>query len=172
MIPKKAGFLSAATVGAAIGISTYAVAIATLDQPMVEVHYAPKENLARIDIALIDSAQHSIDMAAYLITDYRIADALTRALDRGVQVLTLIDCRETKSIPAFVMKNGASWFPLIICRDELMHLKSYVIDGKVLRTGSANFSHSGLLKQNNDLVIIRDRPTIAAFERQFKEIMK
>ena len=34
-----------------------------------------------------------------------------------------------------------------------MHLKSYEIDGRVLRTGAANFSASGLKRQDNDLII-------------------
>jgi hypothetical protein len=34
-----------------------------------------------------------------------------------------------------------------------MHLKSYQIDGKLLRTGAANFSASGLKRQDNDLVV-------------------
>jgi phosphatidylserine/phosphatidylglycerophosphate/cardiolipin synthase-like enzyme len=35
-----------------------------------------------------------------------------------------------------------------------VHLKSYQIDGKMLRTGAANFSASGLKRQDNDLVVI------------------
>jgi phosphatidylserine/phosphatidylglycerophosphate/cardiolipin synthase-like enzyme len=35
-----------------------------------------------------------------------------------------------------------------------MHLKSYQIDGRLLRTGAANFSASCLMRQNNDLIVI------------------
>jgi hypothetical protein len=35
-----------------------------------------------------------------------------------------------------------------------MHLKSYQIDGRLLRTGAANFSASGLKRQVNDLIVI------------------
>jgi phosphatidylserine/phosphatidylglycerophosphate/cardiolipin synthase-like enzyme len=34
-----------------------------------------------------------------------------------------------------------------------MHLKSYQIDGRLLRTGAANFSASGLKRQDNDLIV-------------------
>jgi hypothetical protein len=33
-----------------------------------------------------------------------------------------------------------------------MHLKSYQIDGKLLHTGIANFSASGLNRRDNDLI--------------------
>ena len=50
-----------------------------------------------------------------------------------------------------------------------MHLKAYEIDGKVLRTGLANFSTSGENAQENDLIVIRD-PGIAAFEAHFERM--
>jgi hypothetical protein len=33
--------------------------------PAPVIHYAPAENLERIDVALIDGAEHGIDLAAY-----------------------------------------------------------------------------------------------------------
>ena len=33
------------------------------------IHYAPAENLEHIDVALIDRAEHEIDLAAYVLTD-------------------------------------------------------------------------------------------------------
>ena len=32
----------------------------------VEIHYAPQEDLERIDVEVIDNAERSIDMAAYV----------------------------------------------------------------------------------------------------------
>jgi phosphatidylserine/phosphatidylglycerophosphate/cardiolipin synthase-like enzyme len=48
-----------------------------------------------------------------------------------------------------------------------MHLKSYQIDGRLLRTGAANFSASGLKRQDNDLIIIESVDAAAAFKRNF-----
>ena len=33
-----------------------------------------------------------------------------------------------------------------------MHLKAYAVDAEVLRTGSGNFSRSGLAAQDNDAI--------------------
>jgi phosphatidylserine/phosphatidylglycerophosphate/cardiolipin synthase-like enzyme len=49
-----------------------------------------------------------------------------------------------------------------------MHLKSYQIDGRLLRTGAANFSASGLKRQDNDLIVIESPDAAAAFERAFE----
>ena len=48
-----------------------------------------------------------------------------------------------------------------------MHLKSYQIDGRLLRTGAANFSASGLKRQDNDLIVIESAGAAASFKRNF-----
>ena len=49
-----------------------------------------------------------------------------------------------------------------------MHLKSYQIDGHLLRTGAANFSASGLKRQDNDLIVIKDMQAAAKFKHVFE----
>jgi phosphatidylserine/phosphatidylglycerophosphate/cardiolipin synthase-like enzyme len=48
-----------------------------------------------------------------------------------------------------------------------MHLKSYQIDGRLLRTGAANFSASGLKRQDNDLIVIESAEAVASFKGNF-----
>jgi phosphatidylserine/phosphatidylglycerophosphate/cardiolipin synthase-like enzyme len=45
--------------------------------------------------------------------------------------------------------------------------QSYQIDGRMLRAGAANFSASGLKRQDNDLIIIESAEAAAAFRRAF-----
>jgi len=65
---------------------TIVLLLATLAQCLADpahvIHYAPAENLERIDVALIDRAEHEIDLAAYVLTDWPVMQALTRAADR------------------------------------------------------------------------------------------
>ena len=44
----------------------------------VEIHYAPRENLENVDVQEIGRAELSIDMAAYVLSDPQIIEALTR----------------------------------------------------------------------------------------------
>jgi hypothetical protein len=48
--------------------------------PAPIIHYSPIENLEHVDVALIDRAEHEIDMAAYVLTDWPILQA--RQFDR------------------------------------------------------------------------------------------
>jgi phosphatidylserine/phosphatidylglycerophosphate/cardiolipin synthase-like enzyme len=137
------------------------------DEQRIELHYAPEERLDAIDAALIGSARSSIDMAAYVLTDYAVIDALKAAQKRGVAIRIVVDPREPNDadrlgplIANVKMKRGGA----------LMHLKAYEVDGQVLRTGSANFSLSGERDQNNDLVVIHNAGDAHQFTTAFNTI--
>jgi phosphatidylserine/phosphatidylglycerophosphate/cardiolipin synthase-like enzyme len=138
----------------------------------IEIHYAPTENLEPIDVALLDNAGVSIDMAAYVLTDDSVIEALGDAADRGVAVRLYLDRTEFEShsqkIAGLLAKPG------VVARVKpsgvLMHMKAYAVDGAQLRTGSGNFSRSGLSRQDNDLLITDDKAAVQRFERDFGRI--
>lgn len=139
------------------------------------IHYAPAENLERIDVSLIDSARRSLDMAAYVLTDWPVISALDRAARRGVAVRLYLDGgwlgnhARTGPFRALLDNPGVA-IRVKRAGAPLMHLKSYQIDGRVLRTGAANFSASGLKRQDNDLVVIESKAAVARFLRRFEAI--
>jgi phosphatidylserine/phosphatidylglycerophosphate/cardiolipin synthase-like enzyme len=77
----------------AVLASAVVVAVGALSRadPAPTVHYAPAENLEHIDVGLIDTAKREIDFAAFVLTDWPIMQALTRAPNRGVKVRIYLD---------------------------------------------------------------------------------
>jgi phosphatidylserine/phosphatidylglycerophosphate/cardiolipin synthase-like enzyme len=142
-------------------------------EPTPAIHYAPAENLEHVDVALIDSAKREIDLAAYVLTDWPVMQALTRAADCGVHIRIYLDGTQlAEREPAKVFQDLAETPGVEIrikhkARDP-MHLKSYQIDGRLLRTGAANFSASGLKRQDNDLIVIESPAAAASFKRNFE----
>jgi phosphatidylserine/phosphatidylglycerophosphate/cardiolipin synthase-like enzyme len=51
-----------------------------------EIHCAPSENLEAIDVALLRAAERQIDMAAYVLTDRAVVEALRGRPTVGVKV--------------------------------------------------------------------------------------
>ena len=156
------------------GLVLVALAAAAPGQAPI-IHYAPTENLEHIDVALIDQAKTSIDMAAYVLTDWPVMQALSRAARRGVKVRLYLDYgrigeREPAAPFLELISNPAIEIGLKRAGAPLMHLKSYQIDGRLLRTGAANFSASGLKRQDNDLIIVESPVAAAAFTRHFEAI--
>jgi phosphatidylserine/phosphatidylglycerophosphate/cardiolipin synthase-like enzyme len=109
--------------------------------PTPVIHYAPAENLEHIDVALIDRAEREIDLAAYVLTDWPVIQALTRAADRGVKLRIYLDGTQLADRePAKVFQELAET-PTVEIRTKRdhgapMHLKSYEIDGRWLNSGA------------------------------------
>lgn len=129
------------------------------------IHYAPFENLERIDVGLLDQTGETIDMAAYILTDRPVIDALIAAKERGVAVRLLLDpSQKTDLVRLEPLKDDIRFKK----RGPIMHLKSYLVDGERLRTGSANFTASGLKQQDNDLVVTGDRVLVERFKVNYE----
>ena len=124
--------------------------------PAPGIHYVAGEKLS--DVALIDRAEHEIDMAAYELRDWAIIQALIRAADRGVKVRIYLDGAQiaerepAKNFNDLAKKSGVE---MRIKQDgsNLMHLDSYQADGRLLRT--------------DDLSVIESAEAAAAFKRAF-----
>ncbi|WP_166141848.1 phospholipase D-like domain-containing protein [Methylosinus sp. RM1] len=139
----------------------------------VRVFYGPRPGFEDLDLRLIGGAKKSIDMAAYVLTDRAVISALGAAAMRGVRVRIYIDGEERGGLsPAIeaiaaarnmqIKRKGRSRDP--------MHLKSYQVDGRMLRSGSANFSVSGAEFQDNDLILIESPAAVAQFEETFERL--
>ena len=138
----------------------------------VELHYAPAENLEAIDVALLNNAENCIDMAAYVLSDAAVIEALGDAADRGVAVRLYFDRGEFAShageVADLLAKSGVE--AKVKPSGVLMHMKAYAVDGARLRTGSGNFSRSGLSRQDNDLLLTDDAAAVRLFEHDFETI--
>jgi phosphatidylserine/phosphatidylglycerophosphate/cardiolipin synthase-like enzyme len=138
-----------------------------------EIHYGPGEDLERIDVALIGEAVKQIDMTANVLTDRAIIQALRDVSARGVKVRIWRDASEAARLSEFdveaQLSNRVQRLELRSSAPggELMHLKGYCVDHRLLRTGSSNFSRSGETRQDNDLVALRGESICAGFDAKF-----
>jgi phosphatidylserine/phosphatidylglycerophosphate/cardiolipin synthase-like enzyme len=134
--------------------------------------YAPKTNLERRELETLRTAKVSVDVAMYSFTDLELAAELVALARSGVRVRVYRDSRES----ANESQRGITTTSLLLAGGvgvrvkasrDLMHFKSYLIDGTFLRTGSANWSPTGLKRQDNDVHYESDPTTAKAFEAHF-----
>jgi phosphatidylserine/phosphatidylglycerophosphate/cardiolipin synthase-like enzyme len=142
-----------------------------------EQHFAPLENLEAIDVALINEAGYTIDLAAYVLTDVPVINALTDAAQRGVRIRIFRQFDPSDPSPRVAAALNALLAAGAQQRfkepgSPLMHLKAYCVDGGAFRFGAANFSPSGLKRQDNDLDIRRGPDVCDAFELDFDRIWR
>jgi len=140
--------------------------------------FAPSEDLEEDDLRAIASASSSLDVAMFAFTDRRIARAIEQAATRGVHVRIYRDPRQYGDERERAIRNNtqplmdelASYkgIELRVKRgSESMHLKAYCVDGRLLRTGSANWSENGEMLQDNDVYLITIKTAVDDFERDF-----
>lgn len=146
-----------------------------------ENHYSPAENLERIDVEELSRAKRSVDIAMYAFTDKYIAEELAELARKGVVVRIYRDREQFEQEQRNAAKhNDQSTSDMLrglaqirvknSSRRDLMHLKAYVIDGTLLRDGSANWSASGLKAQDNNARLTNDPAQVGTFQKEFEEM--
>jgi phosphatidylserine/phosphatidylglycerophosphate/cardiolipin synthase-like enzyme len=115
-----------------------------------EIHLTDFE---AVDAGLIAKANRTILMAAHSLTDRATIDALVAAQNRGVDVKLVLDPTQQHGDLGRLRSVG-NWLS-----GSQMHLELIVIDGIIVRTGSANFSQNGQAQPSD--VVVEFCPTIA-----------
>ena len=146
-----------------------------------EDHFSPAENLEQLDRAQLSQAKHTVDIAMYAFTDEFLATELQQLAQRGVVIRIYRDQSQYQEEQNHAAKhNRASTTSMLTGETtvhirvkgsrELMHLKAYLVDGMLLRDGSANWSPSGLKRQDNNAHFTTDPAQVNAFRKSFEEM--
>lgn len=146
-----------------------------------EEHFSPAENLEQIDVAHIRAATQALDIAMYAFTDRYLAEAIVERARAGVHVRIYRDhgqyeqensrsAARNQDDTTDLFKSERNIQVRVKHSKELMHLKAYLVDGKILRTGSANWSPSGLKRQDNNAHFTTDPAQVKAYQSAFEEM--
>jgi phosphatidylserine/phosphatidylglycerophosphate/cardiolipin synthase-like enzyme len=150
-------------------------------QVLSENHFSPAENLEQLDSATLGSAKHSVDIAMYAFTDQFLAERLRDLARAGVRVRLYRDRSQYEEEQRHAAEHNTVC-PTDTLRAErnvevrikadrgrnIMHLKAYLVDGALLRDGSANWSPSGLKSQDNNAHLTNDAAQVRAFQQDFE----
>lgn len=124
-------------------------------------------------IELIRLANSSIRVAMFSFTLDSVADELVDAHERGVEVTVVIERSQMNvkgSVYARLRDAGLKVYT--DGNKANMHHKFMVIDGRIVWTGSMNFSRGGNSRNDENIIVIHDRKTAMLFEREFSMLLK
>jgi putative cardiolipin synthase len=136
-------------------------------------------------IALIESAQRSILIAnAYFIPSREIADALLRAIDRGVEVVVLTNSPESNDIAEVAVVSRATYKGLMredgggvqfhewigpAIGEGTLHAKYMLVDDEEAIVGSYNLDPRSERLNSETAVAIRDVKLVSRMATEFRE---
>jgi phosphatidylserine/phosphatidylglycerophosphate/cardiolipin synthase-like enzyme len=127
----------------------------------IKILFSPKGGITEEIIKQIDNAQEYIDIAIYSFTYEPIAGAIIRAKNRGVRIRILMDKGQSKgkySKYKYLLDSG-----IAVIQDRhtgIMHNKIAMIDGRILFTGSYNWSKSAEERNQENLLEFIDEEEI------------
>ncbi|KAJ2479612.1 hypothetical protein IWW56_002975 [Coemansia sp. RSA 2131] len=139
----------------------------------VRSYFFPSEESFNALVQFLDSAQSSLDICVFNITDNGVANAIIAAKRRGVDVRIITDdeqltCKgsdverlqEDHNIP-FKTDNDPTKF---------MHSKFAVIDRRAVWCGSYNWTVAGRRSNNESVICTNDPETAHAFSSEFNSL--
>ncbi len=122
-------------------------------------------------IERIDHAQSTIDVAAYGFEHQGIADALIRAYERGVDLRFVGDPTHLSDYGYEQMLDRH--IPMQVGNEySIMHLKTFIIDGRFVFTGTGNITPTGFGRNNNNWVWMESEPLARDFTEEFEQMFQ
>lgn len=123
----------------------------------------------------IREAKASIQIAVAWFTDQDILDLLVEKRLQGVKVLVLLsndvkNFEESYSLDFTKLQQIGG--KLVIVETSFMHHKFCIVDRQVLLTGSANYTYSGLHKNNESIIITDEKESIKDFLLEFERFIE
>jgi phosphatidylserine/phosphatidylglycerophosphate/cardiolipin synthase-like enzyme len=141
------------------------------EQDIAEAHFAPGESCPTRVIELIRTAQKSIDVCVFTITDNRIARALQDAHRRRVAVRVITDNEKSYDLGSDAEELESSGIPVRYDKTpDHMHHKFAVFDQRLLLNGSYNWTRSASEVNFENIMVTSQRSLVQVFSTTFQEL--
>jgi len=122
-------------------------------------------------IALINQATSTLDVALYSFTDDQLGAAVIEAHQRGVKVRVFLDDGQEEARGGEYAKLVAAGVSVAVEHVKgLMHHKFAVIDGRIVVTGSYNWSNAADENNFENVVVVECPEIAAAFLEEFERL--
>jgi len=142
----------------------------------VETFFSPFDDVEKKVMEVLDEAKAEVVIAHYSIRYLPIRDKLIELHKRGVDVKIVIDKQNAKkgynTVDDELESVGIKIVRTKPLGDSIMHLKTCVIDNKIVMTGSYNWDTAAMVANDENMVLIRDAKIAAVYKNEVLEIME
>jgi phosphatidylserine/phosphatidylglycerophosphate/cardiolipin synthase-like enzyme len=132
------------------------------------VYFTPPAGAASAIVRTLDDSKSEVLVQAYSFTHNAIAQALSRAHQRGVKVSVLLD-KKSESTNRYVMDLMArAQIPVRYDgKHAIAHNKVMVIDETIVITGSFNFTNSADTRNAENFLVLRSGDLAQRYKSQW-----
>ena len=139
---------------------------------MIETYFSPDDGVSDVIVDVISDADDSIYFMAYSFTSDPISEAILARATEGVDVEGVMDHSQVASNQGGEYDTFAH-AGLLVGEDNikgLMHHKVFIIDEKIVITGSYNFSRSAEERNDENILIIYNTDIAQEFLKEFERV--
>lgn len=135
------------------------------------VLFAPEDDAMEFVLPLIKQAKESVHFMTFAFTHDEMGKELVRQSRRGVDVKGVFESRNATSEYSEIHRlycNGID-----VRKDgnpNTMHHKVFVIDGKIVVTGSYNFSNKSENTNDENLVFLSNYDIAESYQEEFERV--
>lgn len=138
----------------------------------VETYFSPEDSPVDQLISLISEAQESIYFMAFSFTQDDIGDAILARADAGVEVVGLFESRGANTVYSECQRFLDRGLDVRLdSNPRVMHNKVIIIDGRVVATGSFNFSENAASSNDENLIFVHSQEIADYYEAEFTRLV-
>lgn len=147
-------------------------AIQQIQPNSIQAYFCPQNKCSEKLIAQFSTAKKSIHGAIYSFTLDSIGDSLVAAKNRGIEVKIIMEKQQLSRYSELKKLQEAGIEVRIDSNPNFMHDKFSIIDGKIVTTGSFNWTQNADKENNENLVIINSPELATQFDSEFGQIFE
>jgi len=135
-------------------------------------YFFPSEQNFKVLKQTIESAQSSLEICVFSITDNDLANAIIAVKKRGARVRIISDDQQAESRGSDVHRLGRDYgVPYVLDNNpSYMHNKFAVVDGKVVITGSYNWSKGARFDNRENILITNSPECLQMYHQEFEKL--
>ncbi|KAI8641250.1 hypothetical protein BD408DRAFT_452241 [Parasitella parasitica] len=136
-------------------------------------YFFPSEESYGVFHAALSSAKETLYVCVFSLTDNETADVLIDAKKRGVDVKVITDNDQMDECKGADALRLHEQFHIPFKKDnsdQFMHNKFAVIDGKIVITGSFNWSAGARYKNRENIIVTNIPSVVNSYTQEFKEL--
>lgn len=129
-------------------------------------YFCPSPKCQRAILDELMKAEEEILFLTFTFTDQKIASVLNKKHKEGLVIKGVLDNFQNKQYWVYPMLE----FDVLINRNNLQHNKLFLVDGKVLITGSYNPTRAAFEINSENILIIREKEVVSTYRNYFFEV--
>lgn len=142
---------------------------------MAELFLSRETSIERLLLDSIANCKASVRLAAYRLTNLRLAQGLVEAHRRGLDVRVVLDAVKCEANPALAELFDEHRVPYrtLFGREgppTKMHHKFAIFDDGMVSTGSYNWTEESEEQNFEDLILLRDEALVARYRTAFEQL--